>query len=84
MYVIHSRVSPFHKVQIRSGGTVKRTTVLTVTHSEFIPQLQTFVVLIMLIFFTIIELSMIYFSLLLTTIVKFKIKAIHAEGLIEI
>ena len=36
-----------------------------------------------LIFFTI-ELSMIYFSLLLTTIVKFKIKAIHAEGLIEI
>ena len=83
MYVIHSRVSPFHKVQIRSGATVKRTTVLKVTHSEFIPQLQTFVVLIMLIFFTI-ELSMIYFSLLLTTIVKFKIKAIHAEGLIEI
>ena len=37
-----------------------------------------------LIFFTIIELSMIYFSLLLTTIVKFKIKAIHAEGLREI
>ena len=35
-----------------------------------------------LIFFTI-ELSMIYFSLLLT-IVKFKIKAIHAEGLREI
>ena len=36
-----------------------------------------------LIFFTI-ELSMIYFSLLLTTIVKFKIKAIHAEGIREI
>ena len=26
MYVIHSRVLPFHKVQIRSGATVKRTT----------------------------------------------------------
>ena len=26
MYVIHSHVSPFHKVQIRSGATVKRTT----------------------------------------------------------
>ena len=26
MHVIHSRVSPFHKVQIRSGATVKRTT----------------------------------------------------------
>ena len=36
-----------------------------------------------LIFFTI-ELSMFYFSLLLTTIVKFKIKAIHAEGVREI
>lgn len=56
---------------------------LTVTHPEFIPQLQTFVVLIMLIFFTI-ELSMFYFSLLLTTIVKFKIKAIHAEVVREI
>ena len=26
VYVIHSRVSPFHKVQIRSDATVKRTT----------------------------------------------------------
>ena len=40
---------------------------LKVTHLEFIPQLQTFVVLIMLIFFTV-ELSAIYFSFLLTVI----------------
>ena len=38
---------------------------LKITHLEFVPQLQTFVVLIMLIFFTM-ELSAIYFSLLLT------------------
>ena len=39
---------------------------LKVTHLEFVPQLQTFVVLIMLIFFTVDQLSVIYFSLLLT------------------
>ena len=49
-------------MQLLSKGQLK-----VKTHLEFIPQLQTFVVLTVLIVFTI-ELSVIYFSLLLTII----------------